>query len=249
MKVDLARGHTRVAKWRSDVPGPLFYSKSRHHLERFWALLTSVDMLWSPDSAVLYIGAVDRQGTGIDLSRVRYINSKGSWFHLLSGAPEAHSYLSDEAEKLQKGEIVRRFDFVSVVDEASLRGSDLEPLRHRSDTLADAVVNDLNIKPGQDALKAIEDNLRSDEPFESCRSLWQQMTTEPPALIRAAADGMYTPDEAMIKNDRYAPATLANGQAVSPDREWRPRLCSNTLLCRSFGGTLRSSLTLSGTLV
>ncbi|KAK4053528.1 hypothetical protein OIV83_001696 [Microbotryomycetes sp. JL201] len=150
------------------------------------------------------------------------------------GAAAAHGQLhrnSKQTEHVPDGTVIRRWDYVTLVNDKCRRPSTLKPLRHMSDSLADDVVDFLNLKPGQDALEAIERHLRRSSgesgtaTEDTVQRFWKQMMNEPPPEL-GFENPLYkdyqargTPDEAMRRNDRWGQTSqlgpsLEEGQAV-----------------------------------
>lgn len=124
-----------------------------------------------------------------------------------------------------------------------LKPSELRPLRQLGDPVADALVDFLALKPGQDALKAIEDHFaeaeqQGREPARQVAAFWREARAEVPPEVSGFVQGAHatdskddggahggdgygtraTPDEAIARNDRFgrdgrAPS-LEEGQAV-----------------------------------
>ena len=178
---------------------------------------------------VLYVGNFTRK---VDQKHVQIINTRGAnnlqHFCIFTKTNSDRDRVAAETENVTSGTHVRRWDYVTEVDEDLLPPSKLKHLRHRSDKLADDVVEYLNLKPGVDSLRAIEEHLASTtEPkSRAVVDFWAAVNMEPPREVSAFStvlgDGdkkeraieECTPGEAMEKNDGKAAATLANGQAV-----------------------------------
>ncbi|GAA6014208.1 hypothetical protein JCM10207_006132 [Rhodosporidiobolus poonsookiae] len=136
-------------------------------------------------------------------------------------------------ERLAPGTVLQRWDFISRFDPATaFRPSDIAPLRLLSDSLADEVVEALDLAGkggGRDGLAAVqaylerqEQELGEDEwakrrEEDAVYRLWCEMARDPPAGVTACEDAQseekrYTPLEA------FEPAgdapSLAEGQRV-----------------------------------
>lgn len=128
----------------------------------------------------------------------------------------------DAVNNVKSGDILTRWDYLMEVDENLLRPRDLEKLRHVGDELADTVVRVLNLKPGNDNLKRIEQYL-SDTPTEqrdpAVQRFWDEMNALPPFFESAnkSEKDLFTPAKTMQANNRYAAPSLTEGQAV----HWR----------------------------
>jgi hypothetical protein len=85
-------------------------------------------------------------------------------------------------------------------------------MRWQCDTLADQVVEALDLNPGKDALQELEAHLHLPTRHPSVERFWQDMHREPPEGINAAVDGVFTP--AVKANRRRPSPSLAEGQAV-----------------------------------
>lgn len=98
----------------------------------------------------------------------------------------------------------------------------LLPLRSRSDPLADAVVLELDLKPGQDGFAALETALALESPSEAVFTFWEACNAEPPAIVtgfvgvkgKGRRSEECTPIDGMRVNNRFAAPSLAEGQAV-----------------------------------
>lgn len=124
------------------------------------------------------------------------------------------------------GAHIRRWDYVTEVDDDLLPPSKLLHLRSRSDKFADDVVEYLQLKPGVDALQAIENHLASTETkSQAVVDFWAAVNMEPPQEVSAFSTLLgedrkergteeCTPGEAMERNERRPAPTLAEGQAV-----------------------------------
>lgn len=105
-----------------------------------------------------------------------------------------------------------------------IRPSELVVLRQRSDDLADAVVDHLQLTFGQDAYTAILDQLALPVVEPCIQAFWDDVNREPPAGVtayperngddKARKEEDSRPDEAMRRNSRRPAPTLAEGQAV-----------------------------------
>ena len=128
----------------------------------------------------------------------------------------------DAMNNIKPGEYFTRWGYVLEADDDLLRPVELEKLRHVGDELADAVVLALNLKPGNDNLKKIEQYL-SDTPLEkrnpSVQRFWDEMNALPPFFQAAnkPEDELFTPLKTMKANNRYAKPSITAGQAV----HWR----------------------------
>lgn len=139
---------------------------------------------------------------------------------------ELCSLLSAEVQALENGILVRQWDFVSYTNEDLIRPSQLEPLRHLGDPLADALVEYLNLRPGQDAYVALQDALSHDQIDPRVIEFWDAVNCEPPdgitALPPLEQDGGkrvgledFSPSYVLADAARSSGApTLAEGQAV-----------------------------------
>lgn len=114
-----------------------------------------------------------------------------------------------------------------------VRPSTLAPLRHLADPLADALVAHLDLKPGQDAYTAVQQQLALDEVPEPVQAFWDDVYRYPPEGIDGRVevekpDGTMSDDataleEALSRNERDGvdektgrkrEPSLAEGQAV-----------------------------------
>lgn len=110
------------------------------------------------------------------------------------------------------------------------RPSELLPLRQQSNDLADRVVDYLDLRPGQDALAAIEKEVQEKgEEAEPCvRAFWEEVSRDPPREVsgfvdvtgegKGAAEERGRPEGAMLRNERFGVGgrspSLEEGQAV-----------------------------------
>ncbi|KAK4058532.1 hypothetical protein OIO90_000694 [Microbotryomycetes sp. JL221] len=144
-----------------------------------------------------------------------------------------HITSREQTEQVPDGATIQRWDYVTVVNSKCRRPSNLQPLRHLSDDLADQVVDMLELKPGQDALSAIEahlarsrDGKRDGGKRDCVDEFWQYVTQEPPSALGFSQinyknySSRGRPDEAMHRNDRSGKSSplgqpcLEEGQAV-----------------------------------
>ncbi|SCZ93663.1 BZ3500_MvSof-1268-A1-R1_Chr6-3g08804 [Microbotryum saponariae] len=131
----------------------------------------------------------------------------------------------------EPGQLLQRWDFISRYNDDCLPLSMTDPLRHRSDPLSDDVVDLLDLKPGQDGLKAVEEYFQregkavsaEDEKIpEPIRKFWQEVHRRPPNSISGFVEGETEDNprqlvEAMKNHDRIGKGripSLAEGQAV-----------------------------------
>lgn len=174
--------------------------------------------------SVLYVGQFSRPIAERDIIT---IHTRGQF-----ALPIASSHLdrsrtdrigdTEDVEAVPLGEVVRRWDYVAEVDEDMFPPSVLAPLRKLSDDLADEVVEILDLRTGQDALLAVLDHLNLEEPRSEVVRFWEAVNCEPPEGVtalpamgekgRRAED--FSPNEAMMRNDRYGKPELNEGQAV-----------------------------------
>lgn len=136
---------------------------------------------------------------------------------------------TEQAETVPNGTLIQRWDYLTLCTPSVPRPSALLPLRQQSDDLADAVVDYLDLKHGQDALAAIEAELAKSEPESCVRDFWADVNRDPPAGVSAYVDKdggaeksqslKGRPEEAMSRNDRFGEGgrrepSLEEGQAV-----------------------------------
>ncbi|KAJ3005313.1 hypothetical protein HKX48_000758, partial [Thoreauomyces humboldtii] len=122
---------------------------------------------------------------------VLYIGQLPVSFHK-SLIKEVHS--RDDREAAKEGDIVRSWDYVSVVNSDTLPLAFTDPLRHRSDVLADDVVEALNLRPGQDSLAAILAALADRDATGAgvdprVLAFWTAVNREPPQGVTALVGG------------------------------------------------------------
>ncbi|GAA5909464.1 uncharacterized protein JCM6883_003953 [Sporobolomyces salmoneus] len=147
----------------------------------------------------------------------------------LSSIPHLPSDLS-LLETLEVGQLFRKWDFVSQFNEDCLRPSEIEPLRRRSDDLADLVVEKLGFVGhgggGRDAYVAVkeyvEDKSVEREEGDPVVEFWEEMNRLPPpgvcgfeSLIegeKGKSKIRFTPLDAF--EELPAEPTLAEGQRV-----------------------------------
>lgn len=92
-----------------------------------------------------------------------------------------------ELEGVQDGEHVLLWDYIAEADKYCLRPSQLAPWRKRADPLADDAVEALDLKPGMDALAAIEKALEGEIPPTAVVRFWDHVLTPPPPGVSAFA--------------------------------------------------------------
>ncbi|GAA5882082.1 hypothetical protein JCM1840_007546 [Sporobolomyces johnsonii] len=161
-------------------------------------------------------------------SPVLYIGALPSSLPPLSSIPTISS--SDSLESLTPGTLLRRWDFVSQFNSSCLKPSEIEPLRFRSDELADGVVEVLGLAvgrgAGRDAYEAVRDYLQGRqkklgwERWEKEREedvvwrFWDEMGREPPEGVSGLRgnDKRAMPLRAFGKEG--AEPDLAEGQRV-----------------------------------
>lgn len=117
-----------------------------------------------------------------------------------------------ETEDALDGEVLRRFDYVSIVSPAAFRPSQLLPLRQLADKCADDLVAFLDLKAGQDAFAALEAELAKEEVEPCVRLFWESVNCEPPKGVSAFGGG-----EGKRRREEARPGEegkLARGQAV-----------------------------------
>lgn len=96
--------------------------------------------------------------------------------------------------------------------EELLPPSKLAPIRNLSDTLADELVDYLELKPGEDAFKALEKALEGGEDGrvdKRVEDFWNSVNREPPSCVSGLVGDRkerrkeeFTPVESIMKNDR-----------------------------------------------
>lgn len=144
------------------------------------------------------------------------------------------------AETVPRGALIQRWDYVALNHEGIPRPSELLPLRQESDDLADAVVNFLDLKAGQDALSAIKLELQKEQPEQCIVEFWKDVNRDPPEGLSGYVDSATAgiapepgrnemsekshmdekgrPDGAMRRNERFGrdgqQPSLEEGQAV-----------------------------------
>ncbi|GAA5949922.1 hypothetical protein JCM21900_005524 [Sporobolomyces salmonicolor] len=161
-------------------------------------------------------------------STTLYIGDLPSSLPPLSSIPIISS--SDSLESLTPGTLLRRWDFVSQFNSSCLKPSEIEPLRRRSDELADGVVEVLGLAvgrgAGKDAYEAVRDYLQGREKelgrerWENEREgdvvwrFWEEMGKEPPEEVSGlrGKDRRATPLRAFEQES--AEPNLAEGQRV-----------------------------------
>lgn len=94
-----------------------------------------------------------------------------------------------ETEYAADGEVLRRFDYVSIVSPAAFRPSELVPLRQLSDQLADQVVEFLDLKAGQDGFAALEVEMGKESVEPCVATFWEEVNCEPPVGVSAFGEG------------------------------------------------------------
>jgi len=125
----------------------------------------------------------------------------------------------DAVENAQKGQILQRWGYCMEADEKIIRPQQLERLRFEGDELADQVVHALELKPGNDNLKKIEQYL-SNTPEEqrnpSVVQFWEEMNAVPPFHTKSDKfdKELFTPQATMKANNRLAQPSVTEGQAV-----------------------------------
>ncbi|GAA6015880.1 hypothetical protein JCM11491_007224 [Sporobolomyces phaffii] len=148
----------------------------------------------------------------------------------LASIPHLPSDL-EHLERVEAGQVFRKWDFVSEFNRDCLRPSEIEPLRFQSDALADRVVDQLGfvsrpgLAAGKDAYDAVRDYVDDDsverDPSDPVVEFWREMNQLPP-------DGVCgfnrSEDKAGVGHDRFCPLdafgdapaepTLAEGQRV-----------------------------------
>jgi hypothetical protein len=120
-------------------------------------------------------------------SPILYVGSLPSPLPPLSSIPHLPSDLS-LLETLQPNQLFRKWDFVSRFNEDCLKPSQIEPLRFKSDELADRVVEKLGFVghggSGKDAYLAVkeyvEDESREREEDDPVVAFWKEMNKLPP---------------------------------------------------------------------
>ena len=132
----------------------------------------------------------------------------------------------DAAETVPEGALIQRWDYITL-NEGIPRPSELLPLRSVSDDLADAVVEFLDLKAGQDALAAIRLELHKEQPDPCVAEFWRDVNRDPPEGVSGFAEFVNKkpvleekgrPEAAMKRNERLGrdgrSPSLEEGQAV-----------------------------------
>jgi len=138
-------------------------------------------------------------------------------------APVIASHLTEAIEAAPVGSVMHVFDYVVHVTPRTIKPSQFQALRHDSDPLADALVDVLDLGPGQDSLAALQAELaKGDDAHPSATQFWAAVDREPPpnasalppfpsgAKSRPATD--FTPPSS--GGTRSGPPSLSEGQAV-----------------------------------
>ncbi|GAA5935307.1 oxygenase MpaB family protein [Sporobolomyces koalae] len=131
-------------------------------------------------------------------------------------------------EHLEPNQLLRKWDFVSQYNQDCLKPSEIEPLRHRSDPLADQVVDVLGFlgpATGRDAYEVVKQyvDLHVDDPgsdIDPVMQFWDEMNRLPPESVSGVPLGNgdggkgsgFTPLGA-FESTRSEP-TLAEGQRI-----------------------------------
>ncbi|CAD6586807.1 MAG: hypothetical protein TREMPRED_004561 [Tremellales sp. Tagirdzhanova-0007] len=133
-------------------------------------------------------------------------------------------YVSDaqQLEQVRSGQMISPLgDYLMEWDEECLPPSRLEPWRREGDPLSDAVVRELQLRPGQDGLEVLLTYLERPltDQAECVRSFWQEISHSPPEPISAFPTQSTNIEEATprasLQSPTYHPApTVAQGQAV-----------------------------------
>lgn len=147
-------------------------------------------------------------------------------------APIIASNSTDAIEDAPVGSTLHVFDYLLHVTPRTIKPSQFQPLRHASDPLADALVDFLELRPGQDSLAALQVELGKGQAADaSAVDFWAAVDCEPPANATAlpplraaagAATDAKTPSPRpatdfvppLTGGNRHAPPSLSEGQAV-----------------------------------